>query len=194
MSQEIESIVSAIAQMTHHLSLIQQDYLEMRGVIQQEKEIISARDLEAHEKHVKRKSKVGRDIVDNAEKIMNLWRRIKTTVTDQGAKPSPHMANISDLLVYLQDWIGQLQASDFAKKILYHAIDKLKERLDAFAVLRDKISPEIEANAYLVERLLQRHHDFRRFIQQEIDGSSAVYNARGSQDTRDPLPMLRVRA
>ena len=195
MSRDIEIMVDAVAQMTQYLEAVQQDYLRMKAIIEAEKEYIASRDLDAHERHVQRKTQVGQSIIEKAEKMMMLWRNMRVRISPpDGDKRSHDMSNITDLIKHVQDWTVQHEASDLAKKVLLHAIEKLKNRLDAFAVVRENTNPEIEANAYLVERLLQRHHDFRRFIQHEIDGASAVYNAKGFQGAKDSLPMLRVRA
>ena len=194
MSRDIEIMVNAVSEMTQCLELIQRDYLRMQNIIKIERDLIAKRDLDAHEGQVKQKTSVGSSIVERAEKMMSLWRRIKTMTAPTDLNKPQEVTTLSDLISHIQAWINGNEGSDVSLKILTHAVEKLKNRLDSFADIRKSVNPEIEANAYLVERLLKRHRDFRRFIQHEIDGSSSVYNAKGFQSSKDPLPMLRVRA
>jgi hypothetical protein len=73
------------------------------------------------------------------------------------------------------------------------ALSKLAEKIRALAAERQRIFPKIEANAYLVKKLLQYHRETYIFWQAVASESEAVYGKSGKAVIAPKKSILTVR-
>ncbi|HYX34066.1 MAG TPA: flagellar export chaperone FlgN [Oligoflexus sp.] len=151
------------------------------GVLERENDAIRRSDIHELEGITQEKVAFGQAVEDKAQKIR---KSIDELAAFLQLAPQNEAIQLEDILDQLQkNLAGPMDA----------ALAKLAEQIQALAAERQRIFPKIEANAYLVKKLLQYHRETYIFWQAVASESEAVYGKSGKAVMAPKKSILSVR-
>lgn len=150
-------------------------------VLDRENEAIARSDIHELEAITQEKVAFGMGVEDRAQKIRKAIDEFAAFL----------MIAHSNEPIQLEEILNQLE-----KKLagsMDDALAHLRDHIKALAAERQRIFPKIEANAYMVKKLLQYHRETYAFWQAVASESEAVYGKTGKAVSGPKKSILTVR-
>jgi len=160
---------------------LQQALAAFDSVIERENDAIRRSDINELEAITQEKAAFGLAVEDKAIKIRKAIDEFAAFLRLQpGEQP-----------IQLDEILGQLQKN--LSGTTDAALAKFAQQVADLTAERHRIFPKIEANAYLVKKLLQYHRETYVFWQAVANESEAVYGKTGKSITGSKKSILTVR-
>ncbi len=150
-------------------------------VLDRENEAIARSDIHELEAITQEKVAFGTGVEDRAQKI-------RRSIDEFAAFLKLSHSNEP---IQLEDMLDQLEQNLAGS--MDDALAQLRDHVKALAAERQRIFPKIEANAYMVKKLLQYHRETYAFWQAVASESEAVYGKTGKAVSGPKKSILTVR-
>jgi len=191
--EKIEILVSLLSSVREQLDILMNGLKEFDQILTAEEKAVQTSDLILIEKIVPEKERIG-NLIEKAIQFI----RSQLEVFSQGgwitrANSSKVSFDLSDLIQALSEIDNQLDRSNLASQVLTHLSTKINVVATEVIQFRKKIQPKIEANSYLVRRLLLHHQETYRFWQSLVLEAEAVYSSYGTTKSAKSQSILEVK-
>ncbi len=180
-------LAKKIDSLTRNCLQLQQALSGFEVVLDRENAAIGRSDINELEAITQEKIAFGMAVEDKSQKIRHSIDEFAQLYALENH--SEQALQIDDLLVYLQREVAHGSVSDS----LHVAMDRLAKQINGLVEERKKIFPKVEANAYLVRKLLQYHRETYAFWQAVASESEAVYSKAGRAVSPAKKSILTVR-
>ncbi|MCX6131078.1 MAG: flagellar export chaperone FlgN [Proteobacteria bacterium] len=178
--KKIESLVRLCGQLQAILSGFER-------VVERENNAIRRSDINELESLTEEKTAFGNAVEDKAQRIREIMEDLSGVVGLSRSGDSS--LQLDEMCIYLLNWVkAEPERLDFQD-----SINHLTEAVNDLAKERFKIFPKLEANSYLVKKLLQYHRETYIFWQSVASDSEAVYGKTGRSLTPAKKSILSVR-
>ncbi|NRA67068.1 MAG: flagellar protein FlgN [Pseudobacteriovorax sp.] len=151
---------------------------DLLTVIEEEKKAIEASDINLVEQALERKLEVEADSRSRSLQLTLAFQKLVEYLRSQGMIGESPLG-LTEL--WQEEFELQNTKSEnlFEEKLFFHEWKKTKEVFQRFKVAYENCQIKIEANKYLIEKLLNHHRETYRFWQGIISESQATYGAKG---------------
>ena len=162
-------------------------FLEMASIVEEEKEIIFKNDIEISEGLLKRKQVCSDKISRCVDGISSVGKRL------EGVLPSRSPLNtLSQIVDHVMS--VPFEYKNLANNILLYAQNDLRGVIDHFYEVRNIVTPKIEQNVYLVQKLLVRHREYMKSLRMAAATAESLYGADGIERTSKNSAVFEVKA
>jgi len=171
-----------IDELTRLCLQLQQALTGFEAVVDRENEAIRRSDINELEIITQEKIAFGMAVEDKSQKIRQAIDELASATEVESDPDQP--LQLDGLMIHLQQ---KFQSS------LDKALGRLDFQIKSLATERFRIFPKLEANAYMVRKLLQYHRETYIFWQAVASDSEAVYGKTGRAVTPAKKSILTVR-
>lgn len=183
-----EALIKRIGGLTHACSTLAKTIAAFEHVLIKENEAIERSDIKELEAITQEKIFFGTKIEEGVAEIRKQMNYLHSHLDfEKQDKDSLQIENLVETLRALPPSFSP----SFAQ--LDQAISSLESSMDELKQARTAVFPKIEANAYMVKKLLQYHRETYAFWQAVAQQSEAVYGKTGKAVTGTQRSILSVR-
>lgn len=191
-SADNQALIVQFSNMREQITCLIEHLKEMDNIIQDEATAVNISDLRAIEILVPNKetlaAKIEKAIVALRDDLRDL--KSKGILVQESNKEG---LDLSDLLTGLSSLKSASTARNMESQVLQHTIEKLSESTRLLIDLRKHTHPKIEANAYLVRKLLQHHQETYLFWQSVVLETESVYGSHGRTKIANTKSILEIK-
>ncbi|MFW7377890.1 MAG: hypothetical protein ACOH5I_03660 [Oligoflexus sp.] len=192
-AEKIENLVALLSSMRDLLTLIAEGLIEFEKILDAEEYAIQKSDLKTIEKIVPEKERLGSQIAKTIQQLhQNLELSFREGLLCRRQESKSHI-ELTDLIEALKLIEDTMDRSDLASQVILHLSPKIQKTALEVISLRMKLQPKIEANSYLVRRLLSHHQETYRFWQSLISEAESVYSSYGKTKSLKSQSILEVK-
>ena len=165
----------------------------MKNLFEAEHDYVRKSDLKSLEILTDDKIKISQSIGVNIQKIERIYNDLYNLagylISDSAESKIPNLSNIRRVF---QDLRSKLDKQGINYKI--ETFDQLDSVLKKVISFQQVLSPKIEMNIYLTNKLLDHHRETYRFWQEIALESSSVYGEKGDAKPQTSVPILSIKA
>ncbi|MBM4251491.1 MAG: hypothetical protein FJ146_05935 [Deltaproteobacteria bacterium] len=189
----VEQVIEVASRLTDCVNKMRDAYAEMPKVIASEHEAIEAREYGLVTDACRVKEELG-DRIEGAYTNFTLTGEKLAKILSAHWPEKPRPVTLSQFNDALTELANSLSSEQFAVQVLQHVAKVFTKAVqDFFAVYMD-VKPQIEANRYLVTKLMWNYQESYRFWQEVSEQVAVSYNAHGVQKAAGRNSGFRVKA
>lgn len=191
--EKVENLVSVLSSMKEQLDALMKSLADFDRILIAEEKAIQTSDLILIEKIVPEKLRIGSEVERSIQLLKSHLEQFFQGGWIMRSHSSKAALDLSDLIVFLMEVDGRLDRSNLASQVLTHLSAKIKLVVNEVIQFRKKLQPKIEANSYLVRKLLVHHQETYRFWQSLVLEAESVYNSYGTTKSAKSQSILEVK-
>ena len=189
----VEQVIEVASALTECVNNLREAYAEMPKVIAAEHEAIEAREFGLVTDTCRAKEDLG-DRIDSAfTKFTLVGERFAKLIASQ-SPDRPRPVTLTQFRDELTELAGSLASHQFAVQVLNHVAKVFAKAVDDFLVVYLDVKPRIEANRYLVTKLMRNYQESYRFWQEVSEQVAVSYNSHGVQKAAGRNSGFRAKA
>lgn len=189
----IEKLVSDLGAIQELAVSLHQQLEAVEKILDDEEAAIGTSDLKSIEAIVPKKESCGQGIEKLTQKLKSAIAGLRNYPQFAGLR-SKEGLDVSEFIQRLEQLQAQVgEQRELASQVLDYMMSKTRESCISLRERRYILQPKIEANAYLVRRLLHHHHETFRFWQNLAQETEAVYGAEGKTKAQNGHSMLEIK-
>lgn len=190
--ENIEKLVATFSSLGEKLESVLKLMEAFSRILDKEEAAVRVSDINQIEETVKRKEEIGRLIEQDIQSIRKGIFDV-CIISSPCEKADQETCDLSQLIDATEKIDSALSDKNFASQVLIHLTAKVTENSRRVIRFRVELQPKVEANGYLVRRLLVHHQETYRFWQSLISEAESVYGAMGKTKAAQSQSMLEVK-
>lgn len=192
-TENIEKLVAILSNFRELLDSLMDSLTELEHILIAEEKAIQESNLNQIEKIVPSKEKLGSQIEKAIIAVRTQLEQLFQGTLNPEICPKKSNLELSDLVTVLTTIESSMKNLGLASQVFLHIASKVKTRAKKVMQLRVKLLPRIEANSYLVRKLLSYHQETYRFWQSLAYEAESVYSSHGRTKTTKSQSILEVK-
>lgn len=189
----VEQVIEVASRLTDCVNKMRDAYAEMPKVIASEHEAIEAREYGLVTDSCRMKEELG-DRIEGAYTSFTLTGEKFAKILGSHWPDKPRPVTLSQFNEALTELANTLASEQFAVQVLQHVAKVFAKAVQDFFVVYMDVKPRIEANRYLVTKLMWNYQESYRFWQEVSEQVAVSYNSHGVQKAAGRNSGFRVKA
>jgi len=176
----IEQFIETTSSLKEQTGILYDAYLAFPKLLEREREAIKTSSFQIVEQITDQKVATT-GLIEHSFQIMQKAVQSLADVTKYYETGLEAPVTLKDCVQFVSDVSNLYEPELFAVKILKHQAEKLREMVAKFDSLYKSVKPQIEANKYMVETLLENMRESYRFWLSIQEEAASGYDVAGKQ-------------
>lgn len=176
----IEQFIEITSSLKEQTGVLYDAYLRFPKILEREREAIRASSFQLVENITEEKVHVTA-LIEAAFQILQKAVQNLADVTKYYETGLAAPTTLKECVTFVTDIAARYSPELFAVKILAHQSEKLRDLVTKFDGLYKTVKPEIEANKYMVETMLENMRESYRFWISISEEAASGYDLSGKQ-------------
>jgi hypothetical protein len=176
----IEQFIETTSSLKEQTGILYDSYLAFPKLLERETEAIKTSSYQIVEQVTEQKIATT-GLIEHSFQIMQKAVQSLADVTKYYETGLEAPATLKDCVKFVNDVSNLYDPALFAVKILKHQAEKLSEMVAKFDALYKTVKPQIEANKYMVETMLENMRESYRFWLSIQEEAASGYDLSGKQ-------------
>jgi hypothetical protein len=176
----IETVIEITSSLKEQTGVLYDSYLRFPKILERERDAVRTANFQVVEAVTEEKT-LAAATIEAAFVVMQKAVADLGGLTKYFDIPLSAPVTLKDCVQFVNDMAGLYSAELFAVKILRHQGEKLSELAASFDALYKTVKPEIEANKFLVETMLENMRESYRFWLSIQEETASGYDLSGKQ-------------
>lgn len=176
----IEQFIEITSSLKEQTGVLYDAYLRFPKILEREREAIRSSSFQLVE-NITEEKVYATALIEAAFQILQKAVQNLADVTKYYETGMEAPATLKDCVTFVSDVADKYSPELFAVKILVHQSEKLRDLVTKFDGLYKTVKPEIEANKYMVETMLENMRESYRFWISISEEAASGYDLSGKQ-------------
>jgi len=178
----IEQFIEITSSLKEQTGILYDAYLAFPKLLEKERDAIKTTNFLIVEQVTEQKVATT-GLIEHSFEIMQKAVQSLSETTKYYETGLPAPITLKDCVQFVSDVANLYDPELFAVKILKHQAEKLREMVSKFDLLYKNVKPQIEANKYMVETMLENMRESYRFWLSIQEEAASSYDLSGKQKT-----------
>ena len=189
----VEQVIEVASRLTECINKMRDAYAEMPKVIAAEHEAIEAREFGLVTDSCRVKEELG-DRIEGAYTSFTLTGEKFAKILSSHAPDKARPVTLTQFRDELMELASSLAPEQFSHQVLNHVAKVFAKAVEEFFTVYLDVKPRIEANRYLVTKLMRNYQESYRFWQEVSEQVAISYNSHGVQKAAGRNSGFRIKA